>query len=205
MSDRWLAVFVALSLGGTACTRACPDPELDNPATATWSPMRTIPSVGGGTSTETTVVLHWSASRDPLPDTYYALARPVVPGDAGVLVTSVHLTGPRELSIELADLDVFLRTSSRLELLLELPDQRGPVRCSHAGGPDSFAIPVTLEFNPPAHTVTASFGAAMVHRGACNVGGPARGDTGSAFAALVVAVVALARRRRSWRTPPSRP
>ena len=197
------ALAAALSIAGAACTPGCPDPVLANPVSATWSPARTISSDAGVASPGSVVVVRWSPTRgDSLPDSYYAAVQFNAGTDAGSVVQSVTLTATRELTIEIGDLDAYLKSSSRLELNLGLPDTRGAVKCSHPGMSDSFNVPLTLEFNPTTRTATARFGEVSAYRGACSVGGqPGKADAGVAFALLLMATGAAARRRARGHEP----
>jgi hypothetical protein len=61
---------------------------------------------------------------------------------------------------------------------------------------DSFAVPLTLDFDPAAHAVTARLDAPLAHRGACAVaGGVGAGAPSGGIMAMVAAAIALARRR----------
>jgi hypothetical protein len=196
-----ILVGALAALAATGCAPTCADPTMSDPASATWSTTGAVPSPSGGAGPVTTVLVRWSAlGPDRLPPSYYGLVEVRPAMDAGTLVASVAVTGPRELSVQLRDLEVFLASSTRLELELTLPDPRESTRCSHWGGPDAFAVPLTLEFDRTAHTVSASFGAMRIHRGACDVGGgpgggTGVGDVGAVSLSLLVAAAARARRR----------
>jgi hypothetical protein len=200
------ALVIAFSLTVAGCTSpACPDPEMANPASATWGPIRRAFGPDGGLVGVTSVVVRWSPKAgDPLPDAYYGkLELGRTPTPAG-LVASAKQTASHEVSVDVRDLDTFLKTSTHLELPVALPDPRGSYRCSHAGGPDSFAVPLSLDFDVPGHSVSATFGTVVARRGACAVGAIGHDSVPFASVWLVAATAMLRLLRRCRRREPIR-
>jgi hypothetical protein len=186
----------------SGCGGGCPDPTMDNPATATWSATRSVAS-DAGIEVVTAVVVRWPAKpRDPFPDSYYAGATT----KASSFVASIELTAPHELSIEIIDLDALVKSNPHLEVYLELPDPRDAVKCNHPGRGDSFYVRLALDFDAAAHSVSARFGATSARRGACDVGGSSSEGGGGVMFGVVLATAMLGWRRRGRvGSPSSRP
>ena len=189
MSRRAWALAVALCLADVACG-GCPDPQFPTRTATAWS--------------ATALVVRWEASPDDsLPDAYYAKAE--VKPAPGTEVKSVTVTGVREVTIEVDDLAALRQAGGRLELDVQLPDQRGDYPCHHPGMPDSFGARLTIDISPSTHEATASFGQMRAHMGACAVSGVDAKESSLAPLGLLVAFGALRRRRASRRRADARP
>ena len=181
-----MALAAALSYAALGCSTSCPDPRFAGPVKATWSPRA--------------VVVTWPATPgDRLPDPYYASAELQMAGDAGAAVKGVRSTGPRELTIEIDDVEAQARSSPRLDIDLGFPDQRSFIACTHPGRDDSFSVRLALNFDPAAHTVSASFGELHEHRGACSASGRTGAEGGDRWILALVVAGAITSRRAARR------
>ncbi len=175
-----LAIVLALSLTELGCG-GCPDPQFSGHSSTSW--------------TQSGLVVRWEATPgDDIPDAYYAKAW--VKPAPGTTVKSVKITGPRELTIEVDDVDRLRQGHSPFVFQLSYPDQRGYVPCGHPGMNDGFSTQLTVAVLPDSPTPTATFGELKVSRGACAMGIPGEGGDGDATLMAIALVGATLRLRR---------
>jgi hypothetical protein len=76
--------------------------------------------------------------------------------DLGV-VSTVELTGEREITVTFDDLDPYLQSENSLQLTLLFPDRRDHISCRHAGMSDVYYLKVNLEFAEEGNLESSSF------------------------------------------------
>lgn len=84
-----------------------------------------------------------------LPDSYFDWVHPSLLGSAREVIQSVKHIAPREIVIQLAREELLrnLERSRQLELVLEFPDRRIAIDCTHPASADAYIVSIKLEFH----------------------------------------------------------
>lgn len=153
--------IVACACSGAGDSRdlseTCPHPSFTHPAAAS--------ALGPGPS----LTVHWDATDDPLPPSYWGSARfqpPLDDRDLDKILDGVTVSGPHELRLGFHPLDEYLSTHDAVSVRVNLGDPRHYVTCHHPGMDDAYHFEITLTFDKGHHFVSATVSPMTVELGA---------------------------------------